>query len=96
MDIPTIDQTLAAAGVDTSTPEGTALLGLLVMREDAVAFSLRGYAGQFGLFPWIVDQVLANEVPLGTPLPPEAREAIHRTFITNMQELQRQQEEGQS
>lgn len=91
--IPTLEQVFAGCGVDPSTAPGSVLVAALRQREDAIAFSLREYGSAFGLYPQIIDEVLANGIVLGTPLPVEARQSIHSNFQSFMEELRRQQGE---
>lgn len=86
-------QVMAVCGVDPRTPPGNVLLAALIAREDQIATELREYGGVFGLHPEIIDEVLANRVPLGTRLPEEARIRIHQQFIQHINDL-RQQGEG--
>lgn len=62
----------------------------LLSREDAICEVLHLAGLQFGLFPQIVAEVLA-EVGLGTPKSNEEREMIRRSFATLMEELRRAQ-----
>lgn len=62
----------------------------LVAREDAMSEVLHLAGAQFGLFPQIVAEVLA-EVGLGTPKSDAEREMIRRSFMTLMEELRRAQ-----
>lgn len=62
----------------------------LVNREDAMVGILHMAGVQFGLFPQIVAEVLA-EVGLGTPRSDEEREMIRLSFNTLMEQIQRAQ-----
>jgi hypothetical protein len=76
-----------------STEQVTHLSAALIEREDTIADQLRMAGMQFGLFPQIVAEVLA-EVGLGTPPSPEARQEIRNQFTALMEEIQRQQGMG--
>lgn len=69
------------------------LIGLLVAREQAMAELLRMAGMQFGMYPQIVAEVLA-EVEMGEPLDPPERAFIKAQFQALMEELTRQQHEG--
>lgn len=75
-----------------ATPE--ALVAALLAREDEMRDRLYLAGAQFGLFPFIVTEVLA-EVGLGTPPSEAERAMIHHNFVAGMEDLQRQQREGQ-
>lgn len=62
----------------------------LMNREDAIVEVLHLAALQFGLFPQIVAEVLA-EVGLGSPKSEAEREMIRRSFTELMEQLQRAQ-----
>lgn len=61
----------------------------LIAREDNMAEQLRMAGMQFGLFPQIVAEVLA-EVGMGTPLTDDARQLVRQQFTALMEELRRQ------
>lgn len=67
-----------------------ALRTLLLVREDGMADHLRLAAQQFGMYPEIVAEVMA-EVGLGTPVSDEARMLIRNNFVTLMRRLQSEQ-----
>lgn len=69
------------------------LIEALTKREDDIADRLRLAGQQFGLYPEIVAEVLA-EVGLGSPPTPEARQMIHDNFINLMERLRREHEGG--
>lgn len=60
-------------------------------REDNMADIFRLAGMQFGLFPFIVSEVIA-QVGLGTPPSEEERDLIRRAYVEGMEELQRQQQ----
>jgi hypothetical protein len=62
----------------------------LVNREDAMAEIMFLAGMQFGLFPQIVAEVLA-EVGLGTPKSDGEREMIRASFVNLMEQLRRAQ-----
>ena len=62
----------------------------LVQREDAIVELLHLAGAQFGLFPQIVAEVLA-QVGLGTPKTDAEREMIRRQFVELMEQIQRAQ-----
>lgn len=62
----------------------------LVNREDAMAEVMFLAGMQFGLFPQIVAEVLA-EVGLGTPKSEDEREMIRHSFTNLMEQLRRAQ-----
>jgi hypothetical protein len=69
-----------------SAPALADLEVLLTSREDAIADILRLAGVQFGLFPQVVAEVLA-EVGLGTAVSPEQRQFIRVQFNQLMQRL---------
>jgi uncharacterized protein Yka (UPF0111/DUF47 family) len=88
---PTLDSVLDRFVGSTFSPtDREAIQAALVEREDAVADFLRMAARQFGLFPQIVAEVLA-ETGLGTAPSPEVRNMIHRQFHELMQQVERAQ-----
>jgi len=64
----------------------------LLVREDQMKDVLYLAGQQFGLFPQIVAEVLA-ETGLGTPLPPAERAMVRQNF-TNLMEAIRLAQEG--
>ena len=62
----------------------------LVAREDFIADQLRAAGAQFGMYPEIVAEVLA-EVGLGSPLTTEERALIRANFVNLMERLRREQ-----
>lgn len=62
------------------------LVAALREREDNIADLLRMAGLQFGLFPQIVSEVLA-ESGLGTPVPAEEREMIRAQFVALMEQI---------
>jgi hypothetical protein len=87
-----IEQMVLASYSDGRWRRGD-LIAALTKREDEMADSLRLAATQFGLYPEIVAEVLA-EVGLGTPPSPEARQMIHDNFVNLMERLRREHEQG--
>jgi len=83
--VPSIEQALA--GIDLTDEQRAACVQALIDREDRVADVLRMAGAQFGLYPQIVAEVLA-EVGIGTPVPEEARAMIRQQFLALMQQLQ--------
>jgi hypothetical protein len=67
-----------------------AILRTLTAREDQIADYLRLAGAQFGMYPWIIAEVLA-QIGLGTPPSEDERTLIRRQFIEGMEELRRQQ-----
>lgn len=67
------------------------LKAALLNREDAIRDLLFLAGTQFGLFPFIVAEVIA-EVGLGTPPVEEERTMIRNNFQNGMEELRRQQQ----
>lgn len=72
---------------DGAPPE--VLIQALVQREEAMADMLRMAGVQFGLYPQIVAEVLA-QVEMGVPIEVQQREFIRAQFVALMEELQRQ------
>ena len=62
----------------------------LMNREDAIVSILHLAGAQFGLFPQIVAEVLA-EVGLGSPKSDEERAMIRRQFAELMEQVRRAQ-----
>lgn len=65
------------------------LYSALLSREDAMREYLNLAGMQFGLYPFIVTEVL-TQVGFGTPPSTEERELIRRNFVEGMEELRRQ------
>lgn len=86
-----IAQIVAAHVNEGGSPE--ALIGRLVDREESAADHLRLAAIQFGLFPEIVAEVLA-EAGLGAPLTAEHRALIRSNFVALMERLRVEHERG--
>lgn len=82
---PFVEAETNAAATDWGAVEAA-----LVNREDAMAEVMHLAGAQFGLFPQIVAEVLA-EVGLGTPRSDEEREMIRRSFNELMENLRRAQ-----
>lgn len=78
------------SSVEMTDETKAALTTALLAREDEVADRLRLIGAQFGMFPQIVAEALA-EVGLGTPLSPEERALVHSQFHLLMTQLQQQQ-----
>lgn len=78
--VPTLDSVLDRF-VDSafSAEDREQIQAALVSREDDVADFLRMAGRQFGLYPQIVAEVLA-ETGIGSAPTPEVREMIHRQF----------------
>jgi len=71
----------------------THLVGALIEREEALKEQL-GMAGmQFGLFPQIVAEVLA-EIGMGAPMTDEQRAFIRAQYVALMEAIERQQRSG--
>ena len=77
------------------TETSAALVEALMEREAAVADILRLAGMQFGLFPEIVAEVLA-QVGLGRPIEAAQREHIRHNFQALMECLHEQHENGGS
>lgn len=77
-------------GVCFSARDREVIQAALVRREDQIADLLRMAGQQFGLFPQIVAEVLA-EAGLGTPPTPEVRTMVHQQFHALMEALARAQ-----
>lgn len=73
-----------------SAADREAIQAALVNRENHIADFLRLAAVQFGLFPQIVAEVIAD-VGLGTPPTPEVRTMIHQQFHGLMEAIARAQ-----
>ncbi len=81
---------IEAATSTNGVPDWNELERALINREDAMVEVLHLAAMQFGLFPQIVAEVLA-EVGMGTPKTPEERAMIRRQFTDLMTAIQRAQ-----
>lgn len=68
------------------------LRALLVAREDNMADMLRLAGQQFGLFPELVAEVVA-ELGMGSQPTPEERQIIRNNFVEKMRELSQGQGE---
>lgn len=79
------------AHISTDADTRARLIGALTEREDNMADILRLAGMQFGMFPFIVAEVLA-QVGLGTAPTEEARDMIRQSYISGMEELRRAQE----
>jgi hypothetical protein len=84
-----------AAVVDNALPGVSAelraaLILALIEREEMIADVLRLAGVQFGLFPEIVAEVLA-QVEMGRPISTEQRVMVHSNFHALMQRLQNEQ-----
>lgn len=71
---------------DPATPPPESLIASLMEREEAMADVLRQAGLQFGLFPQIVAEVLA-QVEMGQPIPTEQRAMIHSQFHALMEQI---------
>ena len=69
------------------------LQAALLEREDSVCDLLRLAGQQFGLFPQIVAEVLA-EVGMGSPISAEQREMVRNQFAALMEQLRQEHENG--
>lgn len=67
------------------------LLGALYQREDEMAEAMHSAGAQFGLFPQIVAEVLA-ELEFGTPKSTDERTVIRASYENLMEELRKQQQ----
>lgn len=85
-----IDEVIARYTV--ADPEG--LKGALLNREDGMKDVLNLAGAQFGLYPFIVAEVLA-QVGLGTPLSEEERTYIRQEFVAGMENLRAAIENGE-
>ena len=88
---PTIESIVTTAHTEDVPPD--VLVSRLTAREDAMRDQLHMAGMQFGLFPQIVAEVLA-EVGLGTPPTEEERAMIRAAFVALMEEIERQQQQG--
>ena len=83
--------TLAEIVDRANSIEDPSLMRDLLAREDAIRDSLQFAAMQYGLFPQIVAEVIA-ELGIGTPPPPEVRAHIRAQYEGLMAEIRRAQE----
>lgn len=83
---PSIADVLTHHGIDPDSEVGARLHASLLNREEAKCDLLRLAGAQFGLYPQIVAQVLA-EVGLGFPIPDEQRALIRQQFVALMEQL---------
>lgn len=90
---PTIGDIVREHYDNPATPPPEALIERLLERERSIGDMLRMAGMQFGLFPQIVAEVLA-EVELGGPLPEDQRLMIRQQFLALMEEVRRAQEGG--
>lgn len=67
-------------------PNREALIAALVEREDRIADFLRLTAQTFGLYPFVVAEVIAS-TGLGTLPTEEERELIRQQYLAGMREL---------
>lgn len=74
------------AKLKMSTGGIDALTNALMQREEAMADVLRQAGMQFGLFPQIVAEVLA-QVEMGEPITSTQREMIHAQFHALMEQI---------
>lgn len=75
------------------TGDTVPLVAALVEREQEASDVLRIIGAQFGMFPEIVAEALA-EVGLGNPLSQEERAIIHHQYVALMQRLYDEQHGG--
>lgn len=71
---------------DPATPPPEVLINALVAREQAMADTLHQAGMQFGMFPQIVAEVLA-QVEMGEPVSIEQRALIHGQFVALMEQI---------
>lgn len=84
MTYPTINELIEPLALPE--PEKRQLIAQLIAREEAICDVLRLAGAQFGLFPQIVAEVLA-EVGMGEPISAEQREMVRANFSTLMEHL---------
>lgn len=82
----TIDDIVSRYINDPATPPPEMLVAALVAREQAMADVLRQAGMQFGMYPQIVAEVLA-EVEMGEPISPEQRAMIRGQFNALMEQI---------
>jgi len=71
---------------DPASPPPESLTAALVQREQAMADLLRMAGVQFGMYPQIVAEVLA-EIEMGEPISVEQRTMIHSQFHLLMEQI---------
>lgn len=71
---------------DPATPPPESLIAALVAREQAMADVLRQAGMQFGMYPQIVAEVLA-QVEMGEPITTQQRALIHSQFHLLMEQI---------
>lgn len=71
---------------NSADPPPEALIGALVDREQALADVLRMAGQQFGMYPQIVAEVLA-EVEMGEPISVDQRAMIKAQFVVLMDQI---------
>jgi len=84
--IPSIHEVVAHHYEDPATPPPEALVSALINREEALADTMRMAGVQFGLYPQIVAEVLA-ELQFGAPITDAQRTLIKAQFVQLMNEL---------
>lgn len=70
------------------------LVSALMAREDNMADILRLAGAQFGMYPFIVAEVL-RQVGIGTPMSEEEQTMIHEAYVAGMNALMEQQRRAQ-
>lgn len=83
-------ESIVTRHLDSGAPPEV-LIHALVEREEAIADILRLAGIQFGLFPEIVAEVLA-QVQMGRPISVEQRAMVHSNFHALMQRLHDEQQ----
>lgn len=78
---------------DLSLEQRQQMEAALLHREDHIADRLRMAGVQFGLFPQIVAEVLAD-VGIGTPLPEAERNMVRQAYTQLMTEIEAAFREG--
>lgn len=81
---------------ELSSVQTDGLEAALLAREDNMADILRLAGAQFGMYPFIVAEVL-RQVGIGTPLSEEEQQMIHEAYVNGMNALieeQRRAQEG--
>lgn len=74
-----------------AVPDWDAVKAALLVREDNMADILRLAGMQFGMYPWIVSEVLA-QIGLGTPLTEEERQFIAGQYADGIAAIKEQQQ----
>lgn len=87
MSVQTINEVITAWVAEGAPPE--VLVSRLYAREDAMVEVMHLAGVQFGLFPQIVAEVLA-EVGIGSPVSAEQRQLIRDNFNRLMEQLARE------